>query len=89
VYGVRASDSDREHTLAALREHTAAGRLSLDEFGERASRVYAARTLTELASTTADLPAAEQHHDPRQLAMILAIALAVVAVLGVLYWLLT
>lgn len=86
---MRASDNDRERTLAALREHTAAGRLTLDEFAERASTVYAARTLTELASTTADLPAAEQHHDPRQLAVILAIALAVVAALGVLYQLLT
>jgi hypothetical protein len=86
---VRASDSDRERTLAALREHTAAGRLTLDEFAERASTVYAARTLSELATTTADLPEAEQHSDPRQLAVILAIALAVVAVLGVLYWLLT
>ena len=27
---MRASDNDRERTLAALREHTAAGRLTLD-----------------------------------------------------------
>jgi hypothetical protein len=87
---VRASDSDRERTLAALREHTAAGRLTLDEFAERVSSVYSARTLTELASTTADLPAPEQPEaDPRHLALIFVIALAVVAVLGVLYGLLT
>lgn len=87
---VRASDSDREQALAALREHTAAGRLTLDEFAERASTVYAARTLSELASTTADLPPAERPaSDARHLVISFAIALAVVAVLGVLYALLT
>ena len=86
---VRASDSDRERTLAALREHTAAGRLTLDEFAERASTVYAARTLGELAVTTADLPEPEQQSDPHHLVVTFAIALAVVAVLGVLYWVLT
>jgi hypothetical protein len=86
---VRASDSDRERTLAALREHTAAGRLTLDEFAERASTVYAARTLSELAVTTADLPAAEPPGDAHHLVVTFAIALAVVAVLGVLYWVLT
>lgn len=86
---VRASDNDRERTLAALREHTAAGRLTLDEFAERASTVYAARTLSELAGTTVDLPEAEQPVDPRHLVVTFAIAIAVVAVLGILYWLLT
>jgi hypothetical protein len=87
---VRASDNDRERTLAALREHTAAGRLTLDEFAERASSVYAARTLGELASATADLPATERpDSDPRHLAITFAIAIAVVAVLGILYSLLT
>ena len=86
---VRASDNDRERTLAALREHTAAGRLTLDEFAERASTVYAARTLGELAVTTADLPEPEQQSDAHHLVVTFAIALAVVAVLGVLYWVLT
>jgi hypothetical protein len=86
---VRASDHDREQTLAALREHTAAGRLDLDEFAERASTVYAARTLSELARTTADLPAQRPASDPRHLIVSFAIAIAVVAVLGLLYWLLT
>ena len=87
---MRASDNDREQTLAALREHTAAGRLTLDEFAERASTVYAARTLSELATTTADLPDAEQSgSDAHHLVISFAIALAVVAVLGILYWLLT
>jgi hypothetical protein len=86
---VRASDEDRERTLAALRDHTAAGRLSLDEFSERAATVYAARTLGELAGTTADLPAAKQLTDARNLAISFLVAIVVVAVLGSLYWLLT
>lgn len=86
---VRASDNDRERTLAALREHTAAGRLTLDEFAERASTVYAAKTLAELAVTTADLPAAPPPSDIRHLSISFLIAMAVVLVLGVLYWLLT
>lgn len=86
---IRASDADRERTVAALRDHTAAGRLDLDEFAERAALVYNARTLKELAQTTADLPAEQRQSDVRHLAISFLIALAVVAVLGVLYWILT
>jgi hypothetical protein len=86
---IRASDADRERTVEALRDHTAAGRLDLDEFAERAAAVYAARTLNELAQTTADLPAEKRQSDARHLAISFLIALAVVAVLGVLYWILT
>jgi hypothetical protein len=86
---VRASDNDRERTIAALQEHTVAGRLTLDEFTERAATVYAARTLNELAEATADLPAQKKLSDARHLAVSFLIAIAVVAVLGFLYWLLT
>jgi class 3 adenylate cyclase len=54
---VRAGDSDREHAVAELREHTAAGRLTLEEFSDRVERSYAAKTFTELEEITADLPA--------------------------------
>jgi class 3 adenylate cyclase len=54
----RASDADRDQVVATLREHTAAGRLTLDEFSERTERAYAAGTVTELASVGRDLPAA-------------------------------
>jgi hypothetical protein len=86
---LRASDQDREQTLAALREHTAAGRLSLDEFSERAATVYSARTLTELAGATADLPPHRPATDPRQLALAFLVALLVVAVLGLAYSVIT
>jgi hypothetical protein len=54
---LRASDADRDRTVAALRHHAAAGRLSVDELGERSERAYAATTLGELAELHADLPA--------------------------------
>jgi hypothetical protein len=57
VPGLRASDADRERTVAALRHHAAAGRLTLDELDTRSERVYAAQTLDELAQLQTDLPA--------------------------------
>ena len=53
---LRASDADRERSVAALRHHAAAGRLTVDELDERAERAYAAKTLRELAELQADLP---------------------------------
>ena len=53
---IRASDADRDRTAAALREHLAAGRLTIEEFGERLDRAYAAKTLGELSEVMADLP---------------------------------
>jgi uncharacterized protein DUF1707 len=57
VTELRASDADRERTVAALRHHAAVGRLSLDELDERSERAYAATTLSELATLHVDLPA--------------------------------
>lgn len=54
--GIRASDEDRSRTAAALGEHYAAGRLTLEEFQERLDEVYAATTLGELDRLMADLP---------------------------------
>ena len=54
---IRASDADRQHVVEALQEHTAAGRLSLDEFTERVDAAYRATTYGQLAAITADLPA--------------------------------
>jgi Domain of unknown function (DUF1707) len=53
---IRASDSDREHAAEALRSQFAEGRLTLEEFNERTSAVYAARTWTDLRDLTSDLP---------------------------------
>jgi len=53
---VRASDEDRDRTISDLREHTVAGRLTLEEFSERTERVYSARTHGELERVRLDLP---------------------------------
>jgi hypothetical protein len=58
--GIRASDHDRESTVEVLREAYTAGRLNLDEFDERTSTAYAAKTWGDLRELTADLP-----HEPR------------------------
>jgi hypothetical protein len=83
---LRAADRDREETVATLREHYAQGRLSLEEFDERSTAAYAARTLGELRPLTADLPAVSE---PREAAWSsarmrwIAVAGAVAAVLFV------
>lgn len=53
---MRASDADREQTVAALRRHVADGRISVEEFSERTTAAYAARTFGDLDAVTADLP---------------------------------
>jgi Domain of unknown function (DUF1707) len=55
---LRASDADRDRTIADLREHTAVGRLTLEEFAERADRAVGAKTLSELEEIRRDLPSA-------------------------------
>lgn len=54
---VRAGDADRDAAVAALRDHLVAGRLTLDEFVERAEAAHEARTLVELEELQRDLPA--------------------------------
>lgn len=54
--GVRASDADRDHVAAVVGEHTAEGRLTIDEMQQRTDAAYAARTLDELQRLVADLP---------------------------------
>ena len=55
---LRASDADRERTVAVLREHMVVGRLTLEEFAERMSAAYLARTADELERLSRDLPPA-------------------------------
>jgi hypothetical protein len=53
---LRASDADRERTVAALRHHAAVGRLTVDELDARSEQAYAAATVRQLAHLQADLP---------------------------------
>ena len=52
----RASDSEREATVAHLREAAAEGRLDVEELVTRIDAAYTATTRAELEPLTADLP---------------------------------
>jgi hypothetical protein len=54
---LRVSDAERQLVVDRLRDETAAGRLTLDEFDERAGEAYAARTRGELLHVLRELPA--------------------------------
>ena len=91
--GLRASDDDRQRVVAALERHTAAGRLTLDEFSDRVDLALSAATHADLARVTRDLPAdpspsgrleaappATQH---RQLLVAFLLAAATIVILGI------
>ena len=61
---IRASDEDRDRAAAALREHLAVGRLTLEEFSDRLDQAYAARTTGELDQLMTDLPGADLQQFP-------------------------
>ncbi|WP_250001265.1 DUF1707 domain-containing protein [Actinoplanes sp. M2I2] len=91
---IRASDEDRERTVAALEQHAGAGRLTLDEFAERAQVAHGARTLAELAAVVGDLPsdntgasaAASVAAEPsRELLVLFAVAAAALILLAVFF----
>ena len=51
-----AGDVERERVEAALREHYVGGRLTLEEFTDRAGRVLTARSRAELRGALSGLP---------------------------------
>jgi uncharacterized protein DUF1707 len=53
---LRASDADRERTVAILREHWQAGRLSLAEFEARCEEAWGARMVSGLWQAVRELP---------------------------------
>jgi hypothetical protein len=53
---LRSSDLERDQALAALSDHFAQGRLSLDELNQRVDQALSATTRAGLAATLADLP---------------------------------
>jgi hypothetical protein len=54
--GLRISDAERESAVHALGEHYAAGRITREEYDERAERAWAARTAAEVMPLFTDLP---------------------------------
>jgi hypothetical protein len=75
---LRASDADRQQVVEALTAHTAAGRLTLDEFTARVDSTYRSKTCGELTAITSDLPSTTDRRQPRHTA---AIAVASTATL--------
>ena len=55
-FHLRASDADRSAVADVLGGHLTAGRLTVEEYDERLTGAYAARTHGQLAELTADLP---------------------------------
>lgn len=53
---LRIGDAERENALQALGEHMSVGRLDINEYGERAAQVTAAKTRGELDQVFVDLP---------------------------------
>jgi hypothetical protein len=53
---IRISDSEREDAIGKLGEHMSAGRLDIDEYGERTARIATAKTRGELLGLFGDLP---------------------------------
>ena len=56
----RASDADRERTVAWLQDHLLAGRLTLEELSDRVGQAYAAVGQADLDRVRTGLPATEQ-----------------------------
>src|SRR5207302_10757591 len=63
---VRASDADRDKAVLALREHTVAGRLTMEEFSARTERALTSKTLGELEQVGRDLPAVSAERRPKR-----------------------
>lgn len=62
---VRIGDAEREEIMTALQEHLAAGRLTVEEYEERAERAVAARYADDLDDLLTDLPPTEAQQERR------------------------
>src|SRR5437870_13650196 len=53
---VRVSDAERERVVELLKGHLSDGRVSIEEFSDRAAEAYASKTVRDLESCLRDLP---------------------------------
>jgi len=60
TYDLRIGDAERDAATEQLREHFAAGRLTLDELTERIDFALTAKTQTQIDALMADLPRARR-----------------------------
>jgi hypothetical protein len=91
---IRASDAEREQTMALLRRNFAEGRLTLAELEERVADASEATTRGRLRTLTADLPSETHTSTPTWQApgtdwRILLVLLFICPPAGLAYWLLT
>ena len=89
---VRASDAEREQTVALLQRSFADGRLTRAELEERVGAAYAAQTRTQLGDLTADLPVAGPRPPRSGMVLnqrLLCILLCACPPAGLAYWLLS
>jgi len=56
---IRIGNAERDAAIKALDEHLSAGRLDLDEYGERYAKATVARTQSDLSELFVDLPAVQ------------------------------
>ncbi|MFE2377394.1 DUF1707 domain-containing protein [Streptomyces sp. NPDC059398] len=63
---MRASDADRDQVVEILRDAAGDGRLTSDEVSERVEAALNARTISELARLTRDLPVSPVPGDPEK-----------------------
>jgi hypothetical protein len=61
---LRIGDAERDRAVSALGDHYAAGRLTAEEFDDRSSRAWQARTAEALAPLFADLPGSRAVVEP-------------------------
>jgi Domain of unknown function (DUF1707) len=66
TYDLRIGDAERDVAMDQLREHFAAGRLTLDELTERIDGALAAKTQTQIDALMADLPRLSEALTPRR-----------------------
>ncbi|WP_433528905.1 DUF1707 SHOCT-like domain-containing protein [Micromonospora sp. CA-263727] len=79
---LRVSDREREEIVELLGRATAEGRLTLDEYTERAGAAHAAQTRGELARLTTDLPEAPGRAPARPAGALAATSEKLLAVFG-------
>jgi hypothetical protein len=63
---LRVSDADRDRVIDMLRAHAGEGRLTVDELDERIDAALAARTNSDLAVLTKDLPRVKRSDPDRE-----------------------
>jgi hypothetical protein len=77
---MRASEAEREATVADLRVHAADGRLDVEELEQRVGAAFAARTREELAELGRDLPIPTQSDFAEHLRVFIAVQILLVAI---------